>query len=327
MNKKNKQILIIGIVIIGIILVGNFDLLSIFGQNPSGYLSYSFNSDGSLLIYSGIETRDYNFFEAKHIYLKNWGVNRDVVFPSNINQNTLTENYECRVYGTNVGWYEGEGASGSGNYDTKGIVKMDGNNPYCLIDLNEYNKVQSDINSQLYKSWFSLPGRIAGWQSTKITSGNVEFKLIPNISVFRLSNNQCSLVSIQESEKSLSDYDSLIECESKIIYENLTYNNTTCPMVTPPICKDNEVLVGKVDSKGCSYSICELIETPCLTVAGYIIQNNQCVYVNCGGKYNILQECEGNLTKKPSNSILYILGFITIIVFLVFIYLKIRKGR
>ena len=101
--------------------------------------------------------------------------------------------------------------------------------------------------------------------------------------------------------------------------QNLSFE---CPLRSVPICNTNEKLVGKVDSNGCGYSVCEFIGNSC-TTPGYIIQNNECVSITCGATYNSLELCEEDLVKEePSNTTItfYIIGLILFIIFLTTIY-------
>ena len=62
---------------------------------------------------------------------------------------------------------------------------------------------------------------------------------------------------------------------------------------------------------------------------GYIIQNNQCVYVTSGATYSTLSECEDNLYEEesPLIIILSIIGIILFLIILIFVYLKSKPKR
>lgn len=168
----NKQTIILASIFFIIAFTfGWIDTASIYGQNPSGYSNYYWNSDGTKLTFESIESREYGFFESKHVYIGS----RE--FESQVNINNFVNNADCRVFGNNIGWFEGEGSSGSGSYDLNGVVGLDRGIPYCRVSLDDYYAQQKDPNSALYKSWWSKPGRVSSFQSTKISQGTVEFTL------------------------------------------------------------------------------------------------------------------------------------------------------
>lgn len=81
MKKKQKNLLIIGLVIIGIILIVYFGFkpLSLSTGTYTGYKTFTFSSDYKSLVYTEIVGPDYNILRNDNAYLK-WNGGNDVYF-------------------------------------------------------------------------------------------------------------------------------------------------------------------------------------------------------------------------------------------------------
>ncbi len=150
-------------------------------------------------------------------------------------------------------------------------------------------------------------------------SGKAAFGFFTMIDVYRLESNVCNKYNIKENEKTLNDYLTSSECESKII-------------VQPPIDESGYNLINnKCESVSSNAQYKTLDECNLYVIVGskgYIVENDVCKYVESNPKFNTQIECEDSLKpiNPPKNNLLiWISVGISILVIVLIIFLFVRR--
>jgi len=196
----------------------------------------------------------------------------------------------------------------------------------CLLNLNVWNRilVRTDSISFFGESSKTSSGEVrcsfsnSDYLSALLYSGStqrnkctgtiiwefIEKETLENY--YRFSDNQCSQISLLESEKTLNDYVLLSECESEIIEEECKIDSN-CPQSCFGYSCDDGKCMPKTgmpsppceEAKYLSYPDCKwdtLDCGVCLDVISYDLIDNKCTLIGCGeGKYNSLTECEEDI--------------------------------
>jgi len=117
----------------------------------------------------------------------------------------------------------------------------------------------------------------------------LEFNVCPKISVYRFENNECNLITISENLRTFNDYDTLAECESKIVIPSQKIN------------------VYRLENNICTFM--NILKTEKTEL-----------------DFDTLEECEENITVPPTTNITIIIIIILIIIGgLIGIYYYLRK--
>lgn len=170
-----------------IIYFGFFSAGDIFSGKGDGgtlYNSYNWNSDTSL-VFSGVSQSKFSQYHAYDItpsqskaFCDFNGVSEGLKVCANNEADfkEIIKDGTCVVKGKWQGCYEGEGCSGSGNYELPGTPDVISGVIVCKVSYGDEYKEQTREGSEIYRSWYSTSNRVVGWQYLSVTSGIVEFQ-------------------------------------------------------------------------------------------------------------------------------------------------------
>lgn len=150
-------------------------------------------------------------------------------------------------------------------------------------------------NSKTFEIEILEPKTItASLKTTNSAGGNSDTSLVleftpfqePRIDIYRFENNECTLRNIQISDRQANDYDTLVECESKIQQEEISvyrFESNDCTLITIP----------KIEKQA--------------------------------NDFDSLEECEQNIEVSETTNIILVVITLIIVGGLVGLYLWIRK--
>lgn len=119
-------------------------------------------------------------------------------------------------------------------------------------------------------------------------TGEVSFRFIQEKNFYRFENNQCTLITIKETERTINDFDTFSECQSKII--------------------DEEINVYRFEDNECNL----------ITILEFERTSND---------FDNLNSCELNVEESQTSTrnILIVVGIVVILISLLFVLIRFRK--